>query len=133
MSRAAIVELLHAGMSNTAIAQRLHIRTTSVSPIRQELGLPQVKGGFKPATSHEDVFWRRAQPTDGGHLLWPYSSIGPRVGNRRISAYRIAFRIGNGRDPVGYVRTGCDQPGCVHPAHVEDQPMRDQYAAIFGH
>jgi hypothetical protein len=48
------------------------------------------------------------------------------------TAYRIAFQIRHGREPVGYVKPGCEFDGCVHPDHVEDQPMRDQYAAIFG-
>jgi hypothetical protein len=48
------------------------------------------------------------------------------------TAYRIAFQIRWGREPVGYVKPGCEYDGCVHPEHVEDQPMREQYAAIFG-
>lgn len=42
----------------------------------------------------------------------------------------------HGREPVGYALPSCDYHGCVAPAHLEDQPMRQhlatQYAAIFG-
>lgn len=134
MTRAAITELLHAGWSDKAIARQLHVGRPRVRAVRAELGLPQHKPGPTPAATVDDLFWRRAQPTDDGHLLWPHASIGIRAGHDgpRVTAARVAFRIGNGREPVGKVTTGCDRPGCIHPAHVEDRPMRATYTAIFG-
>ncbi|MFE0039393.1 hypothetical protein [Streptomyces sp. NPDC059015] len=135
MTRAAIVELLHAGLSDKAIARQLHIGRPRVRDLRAELDIPKCPPGYKPAASVDDVFWRRAQPTDDGHLTWPGLDLarGSYINHagRKQSVHRIAFRIGNGREPVGKVRTGCGTPGCIHPRHVDDQPMRDQYRAIF--
>ena len=132
-TRAAIVELLHAGHSNKAIARHVHIRASSVREVRDHLGLPPHRPGPTPSSA-EDHLWRRAIPTDDGHLDWPATDPRIRTGHQgeRRRAGQIAFRIGNGRDPVGKVTAGCDHPGCIHPQHVEDEPMRQQYAAIFG-
>ncbi|WP_326811674.1 hypothetical protein [Streptomyces scopuliridis] len=134
--RADIAELLRAGLSDRAISRQLQIRTSRVRAVRSALGLAPHQPGPTPADSPEDLFWRRAVPTEDGHLLWPGAD--PRVGARlrhgsvRYSAFKIAFQIRWGREPIRRVTTGCTQPGCVHPAHVEDRPMREQYAAIFG-
>lgn len=134
-TQAAIERLLRAGYSDKAIARELRVHRRRPRDLRRQLGLPQVKPGPAPAASIEDLFWRRAQPTPDGHLLWP--SWDPKHGaairhnGRKQSAHRIAFRIGNQREPQGRVTSGCGQPGCVHPQHVEDQPMRQLYTAIF--
>jgi hypothetical protein len=134
--RADLAELLHAGWSDKAIASHLHTHRRKVRDARHTLGIPVHKPGPTPAGSPEDIFWRRAQPTDDGHLLWPAMSnrYGAHINHqgRRYSVHRIAWGIANNREPVGKVRTGCGQYGCVHPAHVEDRLMRDQYNAIFG-
>jgi hypothetical protein len=134
-TRAAIEELLYAGHSDKAIARQLHVRRQRVAAIRNQLGLPRHKPGYTAAGSPEELFWRRTQPTDDGHLLWPgYDPVqapSVRHGGRRHSAHRIAFSLANTREPVGRVMTGCGTTGCVHPRHVEDQVMRDQYTAIF--
>jgi hypothetical protein len=132
--RAAIVELLLAGHSERAIARQAGTSTRRVQAIRLELGLPAHKPGPTPAGSHEDLFWRRVQHTDDGHLLLPGATGDIRAGHegRKEAAARIAFRIRHQREPVGNVRADCGTPGCVHPEHVADQPMREQYRAIFG-
>jgi len=134
-TRAMIEELLRAGYGNKAIARQAHVRHQRVAEIRAELGLPNVVRATT-ATYSEDAFWRRTRPI-GDHLTWTghYNSTGVpclRATDGMHTAYRIAFRIGTGREPVGAVKPGCDMPRCVHPRHVEDQAMRQQYAAIFG-
>ncbi|MEU8829411.1 hypothetical protein [Streptomyces sp900116325] len=133
MSRAAIVELLHAGYSDKAIARQVHTHRNKVRDLRHELGLPVHQPGPTPSGA-EDLFWRQAQPTPDGHLLWPGTARTVRTGHEgaRRSVGQIAFRIRHHRDAVGYVTAGCEVAGCIHPNHVEDQPMRQQYAAIFG-
>jgi hypothetical protein len=131
MNGAAITELLRAGLSDKAIARQLHVHRRTVRAARESLGLPAHKPGPSPSNA-EDVFWRRAQPTDDGHLLWTAPGRAIRGGANRLSVYQLAFRIGHGRPAIGNVTSGCGQTGCVHPAHVEDQPMRQQYKAIFG-
>ncbi|MFE2326088.1 hypothetical protein ACFXD5_19535 [Streptomyces sp. NPDC059385] len=133
-STATIRELLLAGHSNGHIVRTLNVSHPRVKRIRTDLGLPTHKPGPSPAGSPEDRFWRLAQSTDDGHLLWPTADKHVRAGHRgrRHSALRIAFRIRHHREPVGLVHADCDQPGCVHPDHVADKPMRDTYRAIFG-
>lgn len=134
--RADVAELLNAGHSNAAIARQLNLPIKTIVDHRTTLHIPPYRRGPRPAGSVEDLFWRRTQPTDDGHLLWDgyvHNGITPslRYAGRSHSAYRIAFRIGNNREPVGRVTGGCERAGCVHPRCVEDQAMRDQYAAIF--
>lgn len=135
MSRNAITELLHAGLSDRAIGRQLNAPVRAVAALRRELNLPRAKSGPRPSTV-EDRFWRRAVPTDDGHLLWPAITIhGADLRHddgHTESVHRIAFRIGNRREAEGLVRTGCGTTGCIHPRHVEDAAMRQQYAAIFG-
>jgi hypothetical protein len=134
--QAAIEELLRAGYSDKAIERQLHVSRRRARALRHRLGLPNHKGGPTPAASVEDLFWRRARSTDDGHLMWP--SYDPQHGaairhnGRRQSALRVAFRIRYGREPEGRVSSGCGISGCVHPRHVEDAAMRQQYRAIFG-
>lgn len=135
MIRADIAELLHAGLSNRAIARQLQTHTNKIRDARKELDLPQRPPGSPAAASPEDLFWRRAIPTADGHLLWPGD---PRTAARihhvdgRLSVHKLAFRIRWNREPVGKVTTGCNRTRCVHPNHVEDQPMRRVFAAVFG-
>ncbi|MFF7130339.1 hypothetical protein [Streptomyces sp. NPDC008240] len=131
-----VAELLHAGYGDRTIARRLNVPVPTVERGRAALALPAGRPGPKPTSSPEDLFWRRAQPTSDGHLLWPaYNSRHGAVikhGGRRHSVHRIAFRLGQGREPEGRVTTGCNRQGCVHPRCVEDQRMRNQFNQIFG-
>lgn len=142
--RADVAELLHAGHPNIAIARQLHIDHRTVSEARRHLGMPKAARGRRAAATPEDLFWRRTQPTDDGHLLWTGHRNNNGVpclrhGGRGLSAYRIAFRIKHGRDPIGHVKSGCGVEGCVHPRCVEDRPTREAnrradkaFDAIFG-
>ncbi len=142
--RADIAELLHAGHSNRSIARQLNLDDKTVAADRARLGLPKPKPGRKPAATAEDLFWRRVQPVDGGHILWTgYLANGGahggcpvfRHGGKLWSAYRVAFQIRHGREPEGKVTPTCDRDGCVAPDHTEDRRIRERtkatYAAIF--
>ncbi|MFJ5151434.1 hypothetical protein ACIQCF_07570 [Streptomyces sp. NPDC088353] len=141
--RADIAELLHAGYSDAAIVRQLHVDKRTAAKARAVLGVPKAKPGRKPAASPEDIFWRRVEPTDDGHMEWTgYStagSMGVRHNGRFYTAYRLAFRIANGRDPEGYALPSCGRDGCVKPGHHADRADRAQeqrvdslYDAIFG-
>lgn len=130
---AAIAELLRAGMSAKTITRQLHVHTRRVTRVRTNLDLPTNKPG--PTRSDPETrFWQHAVPTPDGHLDWPNHDLRIRLGHQgpRQRAGRIAFRIANRRDPIGRVNPNCGHPRCVHPDHVDDQQMRDQYTAIFG-
>jgi hypothetical protein len=142
--RADIAELLHAGCSDSAIGRQLGVDPKkTVARARAHLGLPKAKSGKKPAATPEDLFWRRVQPTDDGHMEWTGSrSAGTptlRHGGRQHTAYQLAFRITTGRDPEGYALPSCGRESCVKPGHHADRTDRARekrvnalYAGIFG-
>lgn len=136
--RADIAELLRQGRTNADIAARCHVRSRVVAETRRFLGIePSKRGRALTAASIEDAFRARTRPVGDGHLEWAGSTGRdgtPVVSHGRTyrSAHRVAFRIQYGREPVGNARPGCGHAGCVAPEHVEDQPMRDTFAAIVG-
>ncbi|WHM30277.1 hypothetical protein OH540_09600 [Streptomyces sp. BPPL-273] len=137
MSRAAIEQLLRAGYGDRTIARRLGVTIGTVRRTRTLLRLPAGRPGPKAHGTPADVFWSRAKPVDGGHMEWTgtvHSGTTPslRHGGHRYSAYKVAFTLAHGREPVGRTQPGCGHPGCIHPQHLEDQTLRNQYTAIFG-
>ncbi len=136
-----IVELLRVGLSDREIGRRLNVDNRTVAAIRTALGLPRHRPGRRPASSPQDLFRQRTQPVPGGHLEWTgyRTNAGTpffRWMKKGYTAGRVAFVMQHGREPVGYALPGCDYPGCVAPAHLEDQTMRNQLrtqmADIFG-
>lgn len=90
------------------------------------------RGGRRPAhASIEDAFRARAIPAAEGHVEWTgikNSTTGTPVvqlGTLRVSAYKVAFRLEHGREPVGYLKPACGKPGCVAGAHLQDAPTRE--------
>ncbi|MFC9465176.1 hypothetical protein [Streptomyces coelicoflavus] len=143
--RADVAELLRAGYSDRAIARHLNVdRIKTVARSRAALRIPNPAPGPKAAGSPEDLFWRRVQPTDDGHMKWTghlntTGSPAVRHGGRTLSAYRIAYRLATGREPEGYALPSCDRDGCVKPGHHSDRADRERekrvdalYAGIFG-
>lgn len=128
-TRQEIVALIQQGKSNSAIARELHCDKARAARIRTELGLPNA--ARQPLTL-EEKWAARTRPLDGGHLEWLGEHVGrsgtPVMRYREASytATGIAFRIRTGRDPVGYAIAECDRHHCVAPAHVEDDPGRQQ-------
>lgn len=139
--RADIAELLRAGCSDREVARRLHVDASTAAAARTALGLPRAKSGPKPSGSPQDAFRQRTRPVPGGHLEWTghRTNCGTpffRWAKKPFTAGRVAFVMQHGREAVGNALSGCGYPGCVAPAHMEDQPMRDQLktqmASIFG-
>jgi hypothetical protein len=141
--RADVAELLHAGHSDAAIARQLHVDKTTAAKARAALGLPKAKSGIKGAATPEDLFWKHVKPTDDGHMEWTSFYIGTtpglRHGRKNHTAYRIAFRIANGREPEGHALPNCGRDHCVKPGHHSDRADRERerrvdalYTGIFG-
>ncbi|MDX3398402.1 hypothetical protein [Streptomyces sp. ME01-18h] len=124
--RADIIPLLHEGLSDRAIGRTLHTNPKRVGQIRRELGLPQYEA--PPAAPIEEKWASRTTTVSGGHMRWTgtHRSGMPHLvwQQRSVSARRIAFQIGHGREPVGRVLPGCGHSWCVAPEHTTDQPMR---------
>ncbi|MGW7785994.1 hypothetical protein [Streptomyces tricolor] len=136
--RADVIALLQEGRSDKYIGRTLRTSPMRVARIRAELDLPRYE---RQAISLEQAWRARTKPTTDGHLLWRgfhREGIHPVLKHQGAehSARRLAFRIAHGREPEGHVMAGCGLRECVHPRHVEDQPMRDalrtQFTAIFG-
>lgn len=139
--RADVAAMLRAGRSDRDISRTLHVDAKTAAAARAALRIPKARSGPAAATSPQDLFRRRTEAVDGGHLKWT-GHIGSngipviRWAGRLSSVYQLAFVMRYGRPPVGQVRPGCGFHGCVAPDHVQDQPMRvrdrEAYAAIFG-
>ncbi|MFI8853639.1 hypothetical protein ACIGW3_26085 [Streptomyces sp. NPDC053499] len=131
-----VAALLREGLSDRRIAKQLHTDHKTVAAARRALGLPRHLPGRNPALSLEEAFWARVERVEGGHLRW----LGP-VGNNeqpvvsyrgtRNSAYRVAFKIGNKREPKGHCQPGCEYPRCVAPEHSEDEELRTRTRAAL--
>ncbi|MFE3578761.1 helix-turn-helix domain-containing protein [Streptomyces vinaceus] len=136
--RADIAEQLRAGIPTRAVAAALGVSQSTVHRTRQALNLPVPSR----KSTIEEAFHARTQPTpDGGHLLWTghvAATGAPRIHwqGRNLFAHSIAFRLRTGRAPEGRAKTACGTPGCVAPAHVDDQAERNRnrttYNALFG-
>ncbi|MEU6758015.1 hypothetical protein [Streptomyces sp. NPDC046685] len=135
-----VAELLHAGLSDRAVARELHTDAKAVSSIRATLGIPKARSGKRAAATVEELFQARTEATPDGHLRWTGTTCqgtpSVRFQRRNLSAYRIAFRIRTGREPVGKALPACGTAGCVAPDHIDDQPMREHnrstFNALFG-
>lgn len=134
--RADVLRLLGEGHSDIYISRVLRTGNKRVARIRREHGLPAAYARFRSPLTVEQAWATFTKPTEDGHLLW----VGPlRAGvpsfqhhRKARSARRIAFGMAHSRPPVGRVKSGCDEPLCVAPAHVEDQQIRDLFKAVLG-
>ncbi|MCX5229716.1 hypothetical protein [Streptomyces sp. NBC_00233] len=131
-----IADMLRAGDSMAQVQRTLGVGYSLVSDHRKALRLPLHPPSVRAETV-EATFARRTRATDDGHLVWTGSTLAIKtVEGANLSAARYAFQQQHGRRPVGRVLPGCGVLRCVHPKHVEDQPMREaldsQLAAILG-
>lgn len=128
-----VAELLHAGFGDRTIARHANVTVRSVTAARAALGLPGAQGGIKRAASVEDLFWRRAQAAQDGHLDWTghrnnKGTPGIHWGGTVHSALRVAYRLRTGHDPIGYAHTTCEHLGCVAPNHTDDTAVTPRRA-----
>ncbi|MYR58870.1 hypothetical protein GTY54_22390 [Streptomyces sp. SID625] len=127
---AEIARLLTAGpVSDTSVSKRLHCHKRDVGKVRRDLGLPK----YRPPTRvwGRDDYERLSVPLTGGHRCWRgrYDEAGVPYANRVLTAYRLAFRVHYGREPVGRVQGTCRYKRCVAGEHLDDRIMRQAKAA----
>ncbi|MEU9141683.1 hypothetical protein AB0D33_38085 [Streptomyces sp. NPDC048404] len=139
-----LAAMLRDGATNRAAALALRIDRETAARYRSALGIAPAPIG--PAVNRspltiEQKFATYTQALDGGHLVWTgrHTRNGTPVFTHRERTYTarsIAFRVATGRAPEGYVTTECENPECVAPAHVADEPgrtkLRAQLAAVLG-
>lgn len=117
--------LLRKGLSNSEIAKECGLSVTTVRRIRQGLGIAQLNASGYDHASPAEAFAARTTPAGDGHLDW-IGSYYFKIRGVKHTARKVGFRQGHGRDPVGQVHTVCSRDGCVAPAHLADQTMRNQ-------
>ncbi|MFI5993137.1 hypothetical protein ACIBAC_15045 [Streptomyces sp. NPDC051362] len=133
------------GATNKAAALALRIDKQTAGRYRATLGFgpaPKRPAPNRSALTVEQKFMSYTEPAEGEHLIWTgrhHRAHGTPVfthHERTYTARSVAFRIATGRAPEGYVTTECENPECVAPAHVEDEPgrtrVRAQLAAVIG-
>ncbi|CAL9302980.1 hypothetical protein [Streptomyces sp. SudanB91_2054] len=129
--RAAIAELLRAGATYPEVREQLGVGSyTTIAQVRHAQGIPVVRRP-RPTRSVEETYALYAEPYGDGHARWtgPWAGRMPQIQHpgwrgRKESALRVAFRLEYGREPVGNVRAGCGEPGCVAAGHTTDRDMR---------
>jgi hypothetical protein len=128
-TRADIVASLRTGLSDAAIARRLHCDKQRVGKIRRGLGLPSLP---QQRLTLEEKWRASTRALDGGHLEWTgergRSSGTPimRYKERYYSPAAVAFQIKHGHAAVGYAIADCGLRHCVAPDHVEDEAGRQR-------
>jgi hypothetical protein len=137
----AVRELAGQGLTNPQIAAELGIARQTAMRLRDRLDMPGAPRSLPARLTIAEVFDRYTRDAGDGHLDW----IGPRHADgtpayrhndRQYTAYRTAFTLRTGRQPVGRVQADCGRPGCVALGHVADreerQHVRRQLRAIEG-
>ncbi|MCX5601578.1 hypothetical protein OOK29_25850 [Streptomyces phaeochromogenes] len=136
LTRADISAHVRAGHFNRDIIRHLAVAPQAITAVRAQVGMPSDKArGFRPH-SVDEAFWGLARHIPGGHLLWvgPVSPEGTayfRQGDNLYAACRVAYGFSHDTAPTGHVTAGCDEPRCVDPGHVIDQPERTYLSAVF--
>ncbi|MFJ6085110.1 hypothetical protein ACIQI8_27250 [Streptomyces sp. NPDC092369] len=129
-----IAALLHEGLSDAAISRRVHVCHTTVARARAVLGIPKHRPGPRAAATPDELFWQRVELKDDGHMEWTgYGTTGVaglRHEGKFHTAFRLAFRIANGREPEGNVQVTCGREQCVAPGHHADRADRELSARI---
>ncbi|MER6976014.1 hypothetical protein [Streptomyces carpinensis] len=122
------------------VAERLGCRESFVARVRRELGMEpwpvRANTGVRwPRRDAHEVseetrqrFFEQRKVTDDGHRRWlgRHLKDGTPLFVSGQTAYRVAFRIGHGQDPIGQIRVECEMPHCVEGGHLSDRLMRDQ-------
>lgn len=142
--RADIAALLRDGLTDRAIARQLGCDRGTVARARERLSIgpaAQPRPANRSQLTLEEKWRTLTRPADGGHLEWTgrIAANGTPVfkhHEKDHSAFRVAFTVRTGREPVGYAKPACDRPLCVEPSHVDDTATRNRdraaLAAITG-
>jgi hypothetical protein len=130
-----IAAALRSGLSVAETVRRLHAGKARVTAIRNAIHVPPARPGRRVAADLASDFYPRARRRNG-HLIWVGTITGghPRLRHQGeyLSAYKAAFILRTGRQPLGYCKADCGVELCVEPQHVDDAAGRARYDAIFG-
>lgn len=122
-----IVALLRTGLSTREIRDQTRADYGRIAYIRRRHQLPVPKYRPPTRTIGEGLALHTEHHGDG-HLRW----TGPTRGRtpmlfaegERYNARAVIFRRHWGRDPLGYIRTTCTEPGCIAGMHLADDIAR---------
>ncbi|MFF4726425.1 hypothetical protein ACFY3M_13940 [Streptomyces mirabilis] len=124
-----IAQALKAGpVSDEAVSKLLRCHKRFVAEVRRDLGMPKYRPPAR-VWGRED-YERLSVPLTGGHRRWRgrFDESGVPYANRMLTAYRLAFRVHHGRDPVGRVQGTCRYKRCVAGEHLNDRIIRKAIA-----
>ncbi|MEV0112336.1 hypothetical protein AB0H77_03630 [Streptomyces sp. NPDC050844] len=122
-----VVELIRAGLTTREIREQTRADYSRIARVRRDHKLPVF--GYRPPTrTVDEALALHTEHHGDGHLRW----TGPTRGRTpmlfaegtRGSARAVIFRRHWGRDPLGYIRTTCTEPGCIAGAHLADDIAR---------
>lgn len=122
-----IVALLRIGLSTRQIREQTRADYGRIARVRRQHKLPVFP--YRPPTrTIDEALALYTEHHGDGHLRW----TGPTRGRTpvfesegaRYNARVVLFRRHWGRDPLGYVRTTCTEPGCIAGVHLADDIAR---------
>lgn len=118
----AIDMIRQGGATDSQIAAAVGLSSHTIGKIRRELGIPV----HAIAKTPQQTYAERTEPVDGGHVRWTGISQQATLNGRTYTPGRLAFLIGHGREPEGWVQASCGWTGCVAGEHLTDRLMREQ-------
>lgn len=135
-----VEDLLRQDVPAVRIAQQLQVSGHTVRKVRAAIGLPSPGPGKRIGYPTPDAaFVAQTKQLEDGHQIWAGTGKYVCFRQERIAPSTIAFRLHNGRPPVGPVRINCGLKGCVAGGHLEDRQIRDAnrradtaFEVIFG-
>ncbi len=68
----------------------------------------------------------RTEQEDDGHVRWLTTKTSISIAGRVLTPTQLAFEIGHGRRPEGFVKIRCGRIGCVAAEHLADGRIRDE-------
>ncbi|MFD9445489.1 hypothetical protein ACFWB4_42905, partial [Streptomyces sp. NPDC060001] len=123
-----VVELIRQGLGTRAIREQTRADYNRIARLRRENKLPVPKQQ-QPTRTITETLALYTEAYGDGHLRWtgPIRGRTPMLcaEGERYNARVITFRLRWRREPDGYVRTACTEPGCIAGEHLIDDRARD--------
>ena len=125
VTEAEVVRLYNDGLTFAQIARQLHVRSTRIAEVADEIGLKRRRGAHTKPQDSIALFWKKVRKTDSC-WLWTGGTNNDGYGRAHFwvdgekkskQAHHVAYFLKHGRWPA-YVLHSCDTPASVSYTHL---------------